>query len=159
MTKISEGKTHAAKVRLLKEYDCPEIRLIFKLAYDHSIQFDLPRGEIKYTPSPYFDQQGNFVRELKFIGKFLKGNMPDLRPEKRLNLFIQTLEMLDPNDAKILLALKDKTLPVNGIYRKAINEAYGEDFLPGAPWFANGRKSSNNKTKEEAPDGEVAPQP
>jgi hypothetical protein len=39
-------------------------------------------------------------------------------------MFIQILESIDPEDAKLLLAVKDKRIPYNGITQKLVKEAF-----------------------------------
>mgnify|MGYP000237506748 CR=1 FL=1 len=39
-------------------------------------------------------------------------------------LFIELLEAVDPDDAKLLLAIKDKTLPYSGLDTDIINRAF-----------------------------------
>ena len=47
-------------------------------------------------------------------------------PLKRENLFIGILEAVHPDDAKLLLAMKEKKLPYSGLTPKIINEAFPE---------------------------------
>jgi hypothetical protein len=55
---------------------------------------------------------------------FIEGGNPNLTPLKRESLFIGLIESIDPEDAKVLLAAKDKKLPVKGITSTIVNEAF-----------------------------------
>ena len=48
----------------------------------------------------------------------------DLKPIRRENIFIELLQSVDPREAKILLALKDKTL--NKLYPKITKKVAGK---------------------------------
>jgi hypothetical protein len=47
-----------------------------------------------------------------------------LHPVRRETLFIELLENINPLEAKILLAVKDKKLPFKGLTAKLVEEAF-----------------------------------
>lgn len=60
---------------------------------------------------------------------FVEGGNPNLKPVRREFLFIQLLESIDSEDAKLLLAVKEKKLPFKGITEKTVRQAF-PDLLP-----------------------------
>ena len=59
----------------------------------------------------------------------MEGGNPNLKPLRREFLFIQLLESIDSEDAKLLLSVKDKKLPFKGITEKIVRQAF-PDLLP-----------------------------
>jgi len=96
---------------------------ILKYAFDPSIKFDLPPGEPPYTPCEYDDQNVRLYQEMRKFYIFIDGQSNVHRIKKEL-MFIQILESIDPEDAKLLLAVKDKRIPYNGITQKLVKEAF-----------------------------------
>ena len=54
---------------------------------------------------------------------FCGGNV---NPIKREQMFIDLLESVEAEDAKLLVALKNKQIPYRGVTQKLIEEAWGE---------------------------------
>ena len=63
---------------------------------------------------------GSLRKMYLFIGE---GN-PAVTKNKREILFVNMLESLDPEDAKLLLAVKDKKMPYKGITKKLVTETF-----------------------------------
>ncbi len=55
---------------------------------------------------------------------FLEGGNDNLTPLRREQLFISLLESIDKEDAKLMLAAKDKKIPYKGITTKLVNTAF-----------------------------------
>ena len=48
----------------------------------------------------------------------------NLKPHRRETLFIAMLESIDPRDAKVLVGMKERKQPFNGLTRKLVAEAF-----------------------------------
>jgi hypothetical protein len=48
----------------------------------------------------------------------------NLKPHRREILFIAMLESIDPRDAKVLIGMKERKQPFNGLTRKLVEEAF-----------------------------------
>jgi hypothetical protein len=59
----------------------------------------------------------------------MKGEYPQMRPIKRETLFIEFLESLDPDDAELIIGMKDKKLPFRGLTKKTVCEAFPKDTV------------------------------
>jgi hypothetical protein len=54
---------------------------------------------------------------------FLEGSS-NINPLKREKMFIDLLESITPEDAKLLVSIKDKKLPFEGLTPETIKKAY-----------------------------------
>ena len=124
LKKVSESKTKEEKLEIFRKNDSSAIRTILKFALDPNIKWALPEGNPPYKPCPYLDQHSMLYQEARRLYLFVEGGNDNLKPIKRESLFITLLESVDPEDAKVLLAAKDKKLPYKGITVNLINEAY-----------------------------------
>lgn len=102
----------------------PAVLQILKYAFDPSIKFLLPDTDPPYKPTEFLDQEGRLYTELRRLYLFIEGGNPNLTKLKRETLFIQLLESVDPNDAKLLCAIKDKKLPYKEITSKIVLKAF-----------------------------------
>ena len=124
LTMVSKKDTRAEKIEVLRKFDSVTLRTVLQGTFDPGIEWDLPPGDPPYRPCEFFDQQGRFYQETRKLYMFLKGRRPDLTPLKKEVLFIALLEGLDKDDAKILLAAKDKKMPYKGVTYKLVQEAF-----------------------------------
>ena len=119
---VSEQKTKEEKINVFRKNDSSALRTVLKYALDPTIKWALPPGAPPYKPTSYLDQQSMLYQEAKRLYLFVEGGNPNLTPLKRESLFIGLLESIDPEDAKVLLAAKDKKL--KGITTAIVNEAF-----------------------------------
>lgn len=85
------------------------LKLIFEYAFDPAKKFILPEGEPPFKPAaePMGMTPTNLFSELRRMYVFCRA---DLKPIKRESLFISFLEGVHPDEAKMLIAVKDQTL-------------------------------------------------
>jgi hypothetical protein len=125
----SKKETKAEKIEVLRQHDGVTLRTILQGAFDPNIEWDLPEGDPPYKPCIYDDMQGRLYQETRRLWMFLKGRKPELTKLKKEVLFIGLIESLDKDDAKLMLAVKDKKMPYKGITYKLVQEAF-PDLLP-----------------------------
>ena len=122
---ISELKTTKEKVEAIVTHPrVAAFRAIFGLAYDQNIKWLLPEGEPPYRPTDVLDAEGRLLSELRRLYLFVEGGNPDLTKTRREFLFIQLLESVHPQDAKLLIAMKDRKLPFKGLTKKVAQQAF-----------------------------------
>jgi hypothetical protein len=97
---------------------------IFRLAFDPSIVWNLPEGAPPYKPCQYGDQQAMLYQSLRKMYLFLGDGNPNVTQLQKEKLFINTLESLDPDDAKLLLSVKEKTLPYANVTEDMVREVF-----------------------------------
>ena len=120
----SQLKSTEDKINFLRTNGSPALHQILKYAFDPSIVWDLPKGAPPYTPCIYPAQEMRLFAEARRLYLFLKGGNPNLSKLKREALYIELLESIHPEDAKLLVDVKDKKIPYKGITAKLVKEAF-----------------------------------
>ena len=124
---VSEQKTDAKKVALLKEYECDILKSLFIWNFDDSVISLLPTGNVPYKPneSPLGTDHSSLRREQRSLYNFVKGGNDQLSTIRRETIFIQMLEGLHPKEADIVIAVKDKNLEdMYDVSFEVVEEAY-----------------------------------
>jgi len=124
LKKASDFDKKQDRIDYLRQNDSPALRALLKYAYDEKVKFLLPEGEPPYKPNELPDQEGTLYSELRRLYLFIEGGNPNLKPTRREYLFVQLLETIDKEDAKLLIAVKDKKIPHKGITKKFVEELY-----------------------------------
>lgn len=125
LNEISEISNAKEKVQALatNPYAGP-IKLVFDYMLNPNIKWLLPEGDPPYKPAGYVDIEGRLLPELRKMYLFIEGGNPNLSPLRRETLFIQLLESVDPKDAKLILAMKNRKIPFKGLNKKMIQQAF-----------------------------------
>lgn len=126
LEKIGKKRHTQDKIDALRENDSLALRIILQGAFDPNVEWLLPEGEPPYTPTELVDQEHVLIKEADKLRYFVKGFHDDLPQSKREMMFLQLLERVAPNDAKLLCSIKDKKMPFPGITLQHIKEG-----LPG----------------------------
>jgi hypothetical protein len=135
LTKVNNAKDKPKKLEVLKKYDTNELRMFLKGAFDEKLEWLLPEGKPPYTPNeaPVGTEHTWLKQEVKRMFHFLKGGNPQLSQMKRDNMFIQMLEGLSEEEAKLLVWAKDNELNKHykGLTANLIKEAFdwNDDFM------------------------------
>lgn len=134
-TKINNAKDKPKKVEVLKQYDTPGMRMILKGAFDPKIEWDLPPGTPPYiaNEAPAGTEHTYLEVEAKRLYNFAKGGNDQLNKIRKETLFIQMLEGLHADEAKVLIDVKNKSLnkTYKGLTSEMVKEAFGwnADFV------------------------------
>jgi hypothetical protein len=123
LEKVSKLKKKEEKVEALKANDSYPLRTILQAAFDPRLKFLLPEGDPPYKANDLTDQEVVLLRECRKLIYFVEGAYPNLKQQKREQMFIELLENVTPADAKLLCAIKDKKLPFKGITEDMVREA------------------------------------
>ena len=129
LQKISNAKTKKEKIELLNRYKTPALQAILIWNFDESVTSLLPDGDVPYTPNeaPVDTEHTRLIHEYRILYNFVKGGNDGLVNAKRETMFIQLLESLQQDEAKVLCMVKDKTLGKKYKITKAcVEEAYPE---------------------------------
>ena len=135
LTKVNNAKDKPKKLEVLQKYDTNELRMFLKGAFDDKLEWLLPEGSPPYTPNeaPVGTEHTWLKQEVKRMFHFLKGGNPQLSQMKRDNMFIQMLEGLSEEEAKLLVWAKDNDLNKHykGLTANLIKEAFdwNDDFM------------------------------
>lgn len=126
LLKVSKLKKTQDKIEAIKFNDSLPLRVILQGAFDPTVEWLLPEGEPPYKPNDLVDQQHVLIKEIEKIRYFIKGFYDNLPQTKREQMFVELLERVDKDDAKLLIAIKDKKMPFPGITLQHVKEG-----LPG----------------------------
>lgn len=123
LEKIGKLRRTKEKVDALRANDSYVLRVVLQGAFDPSVKWLLPEGNPPYTPNDLVDLEGILVNEARKILYFVEG-FHDLPQQKREFMFIELLEKVDPKDAILLCAIKNKELPFKGLTIQHVKEAF-----------------------------------
>jgi Family of unknown function (DUF6433) len=112
------------KIKCLQANNTNALLIILKIAYDPNVKWDLPEGDPPYNPCEFPNQENMLYQEARKLYLFLEGGNPDLHKIKRETMFINLLGSVEPSDAKLLLAIKNKKLPYPGLNSDIILKAF-----------------------------------
>lgn len=130
LTKVHGAKTKAQKVKILKEEDCPALRQICKWSFDPNIKSDLPEGNPPYieNDAPEGTEHMLLRTEGDKLYNFIKGAQSHQGMVKE-RMFVRLLEGLHKDEAKLLVAVKDKKLHqiYKGLSTAVVSEAFSWD--------------------------------
>lgn len=122
------------KINVLRQNASQSLYDLLCAAFDPRLTFLLPSGAAPYKKvTGLLDQEGRLYVELKHIGKFLAINgqpvQPKLSSTKREMLFLQMLESIDPEDAVMMVSIKDKKLPYKGLTARTAQQAFPNLYI------------------------------
>lgn len=119
-----ELKTKEEKIAYLQERKSKPLCNILKVTYDKSMELNIPSSAPPYQPSVIDESHGLLFREARKLKYFVKGydgdNLPQVRRE---SLFIQMLESVDKEDAKLLIKMI-KQKPLKGLPLSVVQSAF-----------------------------------
>ena len=139
LDKVAKAKTKKQKVELLRQHNTDALRMVLKSSFDPRIEWDLPEGDVPYTPNeaPEGTEHNMLVHEARTLYHYIKGGNPQLTQNRRENMFIQLLEGLHQSEAEIVISAKDKGLhrKYKGLSANVVREAFGwtEDYMQPEP--------------------------
>ena len=126
LIKVNNAKDKSKKIDVLRENDSVPLRQILKGAFDPKIKWDLPEGTPPYkeNDAPAGTEHTTLHTESRRLWHFVEGADKKLSKSKKEIMFIQMLEGLHADDAKLLIAVKEKEL--NKMY-KSLTDAVVKD--------------------------------
>ena len=100
------------KIDILREYRDDSLTAILIWNFDDSVVSAVPEGQVPYKENevPVGTDHTSLRREWKNLFHFIKGGNDSLSALRRETMFIQMLEGLHPEEAKIICLVKDKNL-------------------------------------------------
>ena len=144
---VEKAKTREEKREVLKKNESWSLRALLQQNFHPQASWLIPPGS-----PPYNANQNSADTSLLYEAKKLeyytsgKQKIPML---KREAMFVSLLERLSPDEAKIIIAVKDQKLSYKGLTYKLVKDTW-PDLLPEQE-----EKSTTSVTEEEEPDVEV----
>ena len=115
------------RIKFLRLNKSPGLTDILRIQYDDSIVSVLPLGAPSYkqddAPKGYeYTILNKAYTQFKY---FCKGPVSSgMKPLKREGLFLNLLESLNPEEAELLIAAKDKKMKSKGITKRLVNDTF-----------------------------------
>ena len=115
------------RIKFLQLNKSPGLTDILRINYDDTIVSALPAGAPNYSqddaPKGYeYTRLNKAYTQFKY---FFKGPVANgMKPLKREGLFLNLLETLNPEEADLLVAAKDKSMKYKGITKRLVNDAF-----------------------------------
>jgi hypothetical protein len=126
LKKAESITTRKDKIAFLKSQYTKALHEVLAFGYDPRVVWTLPETDPPYNPCETLEAQGMLYSQARKLYLFVQGGSGGQIPQARKEqLFIQLLESVDPEDAKLLLSVKNKKIPYRGITQKLVEEAYG----------------------------------
>jgi hypothetical protein len=124
LKKASEITDENQRIDWLRKNNSVALESMLRGAYDPKIVWLLPEGAPPYKANDLVDQQHRLYAEARKLYLFIEGGNPNLKQLRREALFIELLETVDPDDAKLLLAVKEKHIPYPGVTKEVVTKAF-----------------------------------
>ena len=136
LQKVSSAKTKKEKVDLLQQYNSQGLRSLLIINFDDSLEFLLPEGDVPFTPNdaPAGTEHTRLTQEYRGLYRFFKGGDASIKGMRREQLFVQLLEGLHADEAKMLVSACNKDLQSK--YR--ITKAVVAEAFPSIEWGNRG---------------------
>ena len=129
LTKINNAKDKPKKIAILKENASAPLKQVLKGAFDPAIAWELPAGDPPFiaNEAPIGTEHGLLRNEAKRLWHFVKGADQATTKTQKETMFIQMLEGLHKDEAKVLLGMKNKALNkmYKGLTESVVKEAFG----------------------------------
>ena len=130
---IGKAKTREEKREVLKKRENFATKALLQLNYHPEVKWLLPPGAPPYTPSTQGDMTSNSlhyeVKKLDYYTDPSPHSLDELPMLRRESMFVGLLERLDPQDAVMLIAVKDQKLSYKGLTYKLVKDTW-PDLLP-----------------------------
>ena len=130
---VAKAKTRDEKKELLLTRENYATKVLLQLAFHPDAKWILPPGAPPYTPSTEGDMTANSlhfeVKKLSYYTDPSPQTLEELPMLRREGMFVGLLERSDPEDALLLIAIKDKKLSYKGITYKLVKDTW-PDLLP-----------------------------
>ena len=120
-TDLGRKNDRESRAKVLLDNDSLALRTLMRLNFDKTIKLNLSK-EIEYKPAPRHEIYTTINKETKNYTRLVDINRTKERGD---SIFKSILESLDPREAKILNAAKNKKLFVRGLSRKLAIKVWG----------------------------------
>ncbi len=133
LEEVAKAKTRDQKREVLKKRENLATKMLLQLNYHPDAKWLLPPGAPPYEPAKQGDMTSNsFHYEVKKLDYYTDPSphpLSELPMLRREAMFVGLLERLDPQDAEMMIAIKDKKLSYKGLTYILVKDTW-PDLLP-----------------------------
>jgi len=105
------------------------VRTILQGAFSSNIKFLLPDSQPPYSEGDSTMVETRLLNLAKKLDIFVENGRPVATQSKREQLWLELLESVHPQDAKLLIRMSQKQEPVKGITESLVREAFPDLHL------------------------------
>ena len=126
LEQASTKRAKKDKISTLRENETMALRDVLRGTFDGGIQWNLPAGNVPYTPASEESPPNTLLKKHMDFKYFVKG----LRESERLNavrrekMFLDMCESIHPRDAEVIVTMINKKPPMKGITKALVKEAF-----------------------------------
>ena len=126
LERVEKATSRADKIKILQTNESVALKDVLRATYDDVVQFLLPQGaEPPYEPAPESSPPTNLLKQNTQLRYFVDTPFArQVNSIKRERIFINLLESIHPQDAKVMLKVINKQQLGKGITKKLVQEAY-----------------------------------
>tara|TARA_B100000035_G_scaffold299317_1_gene293873 strand:- start:312 stop:731 length:420 start_codon:yes stop_codon:yes gene_type:complete len=124
----SKEKTNKAKAKVLVDNSTFALKTVIQGCFHPNIKFLLPPTVPPFSEADGVQVETRLHSFAKKFDLFVEGGRPVATQTKREMLFIEMLEAIHPEDAKIVLNMVNKKNPSKGITKAVAKLAFPELF-------------------------------
>lgn len=126
LEEASKLKTPKEKANYLKNNESEQLKGILKVMFDDNIKLLLPPGSPPYKPNR-FDEEADEMLYSRWRTMYMyldSAAAQSMNQTRREMAFIELLETIHSEDAKLIIAMKDGECPYPTIHRTLIKKAF-----------------------------------
>jgi len=114
------------KINILRNNESQALKDVLRGTYDDAIQWNLPEGAPPFEPNTPQSVPSTIHKQHRYFRYFVSGlrDCEKLKPMKRESMWIGMLESVHPEEANVLIHMKDKKQLVKGLTKKLVQEAF-----------------------------------
>jgi hypothetical protein len=112
------------QIKCLRANDVEPIKTILRFCFDPRIKWLLPEGPAPYDPPQVANDASSLYAEARKLYLFVQGGNNNLPPLKREKLFLDLLQSVTTEDAALLVSIKDKKFPFDGLTAETVQKAF-----------------------------------
>lgn len=121
---VKNRNLKADKIKILQENESWALKDILRGSMDSTITWNVPDGEPPYTPNEPQSVPSNLLKKHRDFRFIVKGGEGDkMRAYERESKYVQLLESIHPEDAKLVIDMVSKKKPP-GVSRPVVDEAF-----------------------------------
>jgi hypothetical protein len=137
LRKVNNAKTKKEKTDILLKYNSQTLRSLLIWNFDESVKSALPEGDVPFTANPAPEGTDHILleNEVKKFFYFIEG-ASTISKTKREQIFLGMIESLHPDEAEVLILVKDKNLQKKFT---RVSRALIEETFPQIKWGGRSR--------------------
>jgi|TARA_R110000782_G_scaffold28166_6_gene70869 hypothetical protein len=126
LDQVSKAKSRTDKIQILqKNNNNWAMKDILRGTFDDLVKWNLPTGKVPYEPADVRSVPSNLTTHNRKFAYFLPNTSGAKMPAvKREKMFLDILETVHPRDADLLVGMINKDMPIKGITKKLVKEAF-----------------------------------